>query len=131
MPKGHRVHIMLEECGLSYRAIPIDIGTGDQFKRDFLQIGPNNKIPAIVDPDGPHGQPTSLFESGAVLLYLATTTDQVLPTATRECFEVLQWLMFQMGGVGPMLGREHHFSHNNFLSRNHPVLRQIGSCSKQ
>ena len=108
-PNGHKVHIMLEECGLSYRAIPIDIGAGDQFKPDFLQISPNNKIPAIVDPDGPGGQPISLFESGAVLLYLASKTGQFLPTGTRERFEVLQWLMFQMGGVGPMLGQAHHF----------------------
>ena len=108
-PNGHKVHIMLEECGLSYRAIPIDIGAGDQFKPDFLQISPNNKIPAIVDPDGPGGQPISLFESGAVLLYLASKTGQFLPNGTRERFEVLQWLMFQMGGVGPMLGQAHHF----------------------
>jgi GSH-dependent disulfide-bond oxidoreductase len=108
-PNGHKVHIMLEECGLSYRAIPIDIGAGDQFKPDFLRISPNNKIPAIVDPNGPDGQPMSMFESGAILLYLASKTGQFLPTGTRERFEVLEWLMFQMGGVGPMLGQAHHF----------------------
>ncbi len=108
-PNGHKVHIMLEECGLSYRAIPIDIGAGDQFKPDFLCISPNNKIPAIVDPNGPDGQPMSMFESGAILLYLASKTGQFLPTGTRERFEVLEWLMFQMGGVGPMLGQAHHF----------------------
>ena len=108
-PNGHKVHIMLEECGLSYRAIPIDIGAGDQFKPDFLQISPNNKVPAIVDPKGPDGRPISLFESGAILMYLASKTGQFLPSGTRERFEVLQWLMFQMGGVGPMLGQAHHF----------------------
>ena len=108
-PNGHKVHIILEECGLSYRAIPIDIGAGDQFKPDFLRISPNNKIPAIVDPQGPDGHPISMFESGAILLYLASKTGRFLPTGTRERFEVLEWLMFQMGGVGPMLGQAHHF----------------------
>ena len=100
-PNGHKVHIMLEECGLPYRAIPVDIGTGDQFKPEFLAISPNNKIPAIVDPDGPDGKPISLFESGAILLYLAAKTGRFLPADTRGKYEVLQWLMFQMGSVGP------------------------------
>ncbi|RZT93879.1 glutathione binding-like protein [Rivibacter subsaxonicus] len=108
-PNGHKVHIMLEECGVPYRAIPVDIGSGDQFKHEFLAISPNNKIPAIVDPDGPDGRPISLFESGAILLYLAGKTGRFLPQGTREKYEVLQWLMFQMGGVGPMLGQAHHF----------------------
>jgi GSH-dependent disulfide-bond oxidoreductase len=108
-PNGHKVHIMLEECGLPYRAIPVDIGTGDQFKADFLAISPNNKIPAIVDPNGPDGKPMSLFESGAILLYLASKTGKFLPKGDRARFETLQWLMFQMGGVGPMLGQAHHF----------------------
>ena len=108
-PNGHKVHIMLEECGLPYRVIPIDIGAGDQFKPEFLAISPNNKIPAIVDPDGPDGAPISLFESGAILLYLAGKTGRLLPSDTRGKYEVLQWLMFQMGGVGPMLGQAHHF----------------------
>ncbi|MFO1330529.1 MAG: glutathione S-transferase N-terminal domain-containing protein [Rubrivivax sp.] len=108
-PNGHKVHIMLEECGLRYRAIPVDIGKGDQFKPEFLAISPNNKIPALVDPDGPDGQPISLFESGAILLYLAGKTGRLLPEGTRGRYEVLQWLMFQMGGVGPMLGQAHHF----------------------
>jgi GSH-dependent disulfide-bond oxidoreductase len=108
-PNGHKVHIMLEECGLPYRAIPVDIGKGDQFKPEFLRISPNNKIPAMVDPSGPEGASISLFESGAMLLYLASKTGQFLPTGTTERFEVLQWLMFQMGGVGPMLGQAHHF----------------------
>jgi GST-like protein len=108
-PNGHKVHIMLEECGLPYRAHPVDIGAGDQFAPDFLAISPNNKIPAITDPDGPDGRPISLFESGAILLYLAGKTGRFLPTSTRGRYEALQWLMFQMGGVGPMLGQAHHF----------------------
>jgi GSH-dependent disulfide-bond oxidoreductase len=108
-PNGHKVHVMLEECGLPYRAHAIDIGAGQQFAPEFLAISPNNKIPALTDPDGPDGQPISLFESGAILLYLAAKTGRFLPKGTREKYEVLQWLMFQMGGVGPMLGQAHHF----------------------
>ena len=108
-PNGHKVHIMLEECGLPYEAIPVNIGTGEQFRPEFLEISPNNKIPAMVDPQGPDGQPISLFESGAILVYLASRTGRFLPEGDREKFEVLQWLMFQMGGVGPMLGQAHHF----------------------
>lgn len=108
-PNGHKVHIMLEECELPYRVIPVDIGSGAQFEQKFLSISPNNKIPAIVDPDGPEGQPISLFESGAILLYLAGKTGKFLPRGTAAKYEVLQWLMFQVGGVGPMLGQAHHF----------------------
>ena len=112
-PNGHKVHIMLEECGLrlnrDWRAIPVNIGQGDQFAADFLKISPNNKIPALVDPNGPDGKPISLFESGAILLYLAGKTGKFLPKSDRAKYEVLQWLMFQMGGVGPMLGQNHHF----------------------
>jgi GST-like protein len=108
-PNGHKVHIMLEECGLPYRVHPVNIGAGDQFKPEFLKISPNNKIPAIVDSDGPDGQPISLFESGAILIYLASKTGKFLPSSDRGKYEMLQWLMFQMGGVGPMLGQAHHF----------------------
>jgi len=108
-PNGHKVHIMLEECGLPYRVTGIDIGAGDQFKPEFLAISPNNKIPAIVDPEGPGGEPISLFESGAILLYLAAKTGRFLPADTAARYKVLEWLMFQMGGVGPMLGQTHHF----------------------
>ena len=108
-PNGHKVHIMLEECGLPYRAIPVNIGKGEQFRPEFLAISPNNKIPAIVDPQGPDGEPMALFESGAILLYLAAKTGRFLPAGDRAKFEVLQWLMFQMGSVGPMLGQAHHF----------------------
>jgi GSH-dependent disulfide-bond oxidoreductase len=108
-PNGHKVHIMLEECGLPYHVHAIDIGAGDQFDPDFLAISPNNKIPAITDPEGPEGAPISLFESGAILLYLASKTGRFMPEAITARYEVLQWLMFQMGGVGPMLGQAHHF----------------------
>ena len=108
-PNGHKVHIMLEECGLRYRAMPVDIGAGDQFKPTFLAISPNNKIPAIIDPNGPDGKPMALFESGAILLYLAGKTGKLMPADTRGKYEVLEWLMFQVGGVGPMLGQAHHF----------------------
>lgn len=112
-PNGHKVHIMLEECGLrlgrDWEAIPVNIGAGEQFTPEFLKISPNNKIPAIVDPHGPDGKPISLFESGAILLYLAAKTGKFLPRSDRAKYEVLQWLMFQMGSVGPMLGQTHHF----------------------
>jgi GST-like protein len=100
---------MLEECGLPYRAHPVNIGKGDQFEPAFLKISPNNKIPAITDPEGPDGKPISLFESGAILVYLAGKTGKFLPTDDRSRYAVLQWLMFQMGSVGPMLGQAHHF----------------------
>ncbi|MCA8048285.1 glutathione binding-like protein [Burkholderia arboris] len=108
-PNGHKVHIMLEETGLAYRAHPVDIGAGDQFQPEFLKISPNNKIPAIVDPDGPGGRPISLFESGAILIYLAEKTGKFLPADLAARYATLEWLMFQMGGVGPMLGQAHHF----------------------
>jgi GST-like protein len=109
-PNGHKLHIMLEECALEYRAHPINIGNGEQFKPEFLKISPNNKIPAMVDQDGPDGQPMSLFESGAMLIYLADKTGQFLPADARKRYETLTWLMFQMGHVGPMLGQAHHFN---------------------
>lgn len=108
-PNGHKIHIMLEECGLPYRVHPIDIHKGAQHAPDFLRISPNNKIPAIVDHDGPGGQPLSLFESGAILIYLAEKTGRFLPADAAGRYATLQWLMFQMGGVGPMLGQAHHF----------------------
>ncbi|GGX01783.1 thiol:disulfide oxidoreductase [Pigmentiphaga litoralis] len=108
-PNGHKVHIMLEECKLPYTVTAVNIGAGDQFKEEFLAISPNNKIPAIVDPEGPDGKPISLFESGAILLYLAGKTGKFLGKTDRERYNTLQWLMFQMGGLGPMLGQAHHF----------------------
>ncbi len=108
-PNGHKIHIMLEETGLPYCVHAIDIGAGDQFKPEFLKISPNNKMPAMIDPDGPDGKPISMFESGAMLLYLASKTGKFLPEDLRDRWSTLQWLMFQMGGVGPMLGQAHHF----------------------
>ena len=108
-PNGHKVHIMLEETGTPYRVIPIDIGKGDQFKPEFLKISPNNKMPAMVDPDGPDGKPFALAESGAMLFYLASKTGRFLPKDLRKRWQVMQWTMFQMGHVGPMLGQAHHF----------------------
>jgi GST-like protein len=108
-PNGHKIHIMLEEIGMPYKVIPIDIGAGDQFKPDFLKISPNNKMPALVDPDGPDGKPISVFESGAILIYLAEKSGKLMPASPRGRYEVLQWLMFQMGNIGPMLGQAHHF----------------------
>jgi GST-like protein len=108
-PNGRKVSIMLEEVGLPYAVHAINIGKNDQFTPDFVAINPNSKIPAIVDQDGPDGQPFSVFESGAILIYLAEKTGKLLPTAIRPRSVVLQWLMFQMGGVGPMFGQNHHF----------------------
>ena len=108
-PNGHKVHIMLEETGLPYHVTPVNIGAGDQFAPDFLAISPNNKIPAIVDPDGPDGKPISVFESGAILVYLASKTGRFMPEDVRGRYRVLEWLMFQMGSIGPMLGQTHHF----------------------
>jgi GST-like protein len=108
-PNGHKLHIMLEETGLAYTVHPIDIHKGDQFDPAFLAISPNNKMPAMVDRDGPGGEPYALFESGAMLLYLAEKTGRFMPSDTRGRYDVVQWLMFQMGTVGPMLGQAHHF----------------------
>jgi GST-like protein len=108
-PNGNKVHIMLEECGLEYRVHAINIGAGDQFKPEFLEISPNNKVPAIVDTDGPKGESIALFESGAILIYLAEKTRKLLSDDPIERYATLQWLMFQMGGVGPMFGQTHHF----------------------
>lgn len=108
-PNGHKVHIMLEECALAYRVHAVDIGAGDQFKPEFLAISPNNRIPAITDSNGPDGKPFSLFESGAILIYLAAKTGKFLGKTDAEKFTTTQWLMWQMGGLGPMLGQAHHF----------------------
>ena len=108
-PNGHKVHIMLEETGLPYRVHGINIRAGDQFKPEFLKISPNNRIPAIVDHDGPNGKPISLFESGAILIYLAGKTGKFLPLDLHQRYAALQWLMWQMGGIGPMFGQANHF----------------------
>ncbi len=106
---ARKVYIMLEETGLPYRVHPIDINKGDQFTPEFLKISPNNKIPAIIDQDGPGGAPYAMFESGAILIYLAEKCGRFLPTGDRARPDVLQWLMFQMGGVGPSFGQASHF----------------------
>ena len=111
-PNGHKIHIMLEETGLDYEIRPINIRTGEQFKPEFLKISPNNKIPAIVDRNGPDGKPISVFESGAILIYLAGKTGKLLPRDDRAKYVALQWLMFQMGSVGPMMGQANHFRSN-------------------
>ena len=108
-PNGRKVSVVLEECGLAYTVHKIDISKNDQFKPEFVAINPNSKIPAIVDSDGPDGKPISVFESGAILIYLAEKTGKFLPKDARGRTETLQWLMFQMGGVGPMFGQAHHF----------------------
>ena len=108
-PNGHKAHIMLEELGLPYEVVPVNIGGGDQFKPEFLAITPNHRIPAMVDPDGPTG-PITLFESGAILIYLAEKTGRLMPTEPNARYACLQWLMFQMGGVGPMFGQYNHFA---------------------
>ena len=110
-PNGHKVTIFLEETGLDYKILPVNIGKGEQFQPDFLKIAPNNRMPAIVDhaPAG-GGAPISVFESGAILVYLAEKTGQYLPSDTRKRFKVLEWLFWQMAGLGPMLGQNHHFN---------------------
>jgi GSH-dependent disulfide-bond oxidoreductase len=108
-PNGHKVHIMLEECGLAYKRHPVDIGAGDQFDPAFLAISPTNRIPAIIDRDGPDGAPLPVFESGAILIYLAEKTGKFLPSHGPARYEALQWLMFQMSSVGPIFGQAFHY----------------------
>ncbi len=109
-PNGHKVHIALEELGLPYKVIPINIGAGDQFKPEFLKITPNHRIPAIVDPDGPGGKPFTLFESAAIMIYLSEKAGgKLIPKDPIGRYKCLEWIMFQMGGVGPMFGQWNHF----------------------
>jgi len=108
-PNGRKISVALEEMGLAYTVHPVNISKGEQFNPDFLKISPNNRIPAIVDPDGPGGTPISVFESGAILLYLGEKTGKFLPSDLRKRVPVFEWLMWQMGGFGPMPGQVHHF----------------------
>ncbi|HET7847977.1 MAG TPA: glutathione S-transferase N-terminal domain-containing protein [Pseudolabrys sp.] len=109
-PNGYKVTILLEELGLPYSVIPVHIGKGGQFAPEFLKISPNNKIPALIDHDGPGGKPIAIFESGAIMMYLAEKSGwRFMPADMRRRYEVIAWLMFQMGSVGPMLGQAHHF----------------------
>jgi len=129
-PNGRKIHIMLEECGLNYVAHPIDIGKAQQFGSDFLKISPNNRIPAITDSEGPDGKPISLFESGAILIYLAEKTHKFLPNNPRVKYETIQWLMFQMGGVGPMFGQSNHFSHYAVKKISYAIDRYINESKR-
>lgn len=130
-PNGHKVHIMLEECGLPYRVHPVNIRTGEQFKPEFLAISPNNKIPAILDGEGPDGRPIALMESGAILIYLAGKTGRFLPASTSDKYEMLQWVMFQMGGVGPMMGQANHFLSNAAPEpKEYPVKRYTSEVKR-
>jgi GST-like protein len=117
-PNGHKISIMLEECGLSYNTVPVRIGAGDQFAPDFLKIAPNNRMPAIVDRDNG----VSVFEGGAILMYLAEKAGKLLPEATSERYEVLQWLFWQAGGLGPMAGQLSHFV--NYTREENPYAHQ-------
>jgi GST-like protein len=128
-PNGWKVSIMLEECGLPYKTHKVHIGEGDQFKPDFLQISPNNKIPAIVDPDGPDGR-ISLFESGAILIYLAEKSTQFMPTGTPGRFDVLQWLFWQVGNLGPMAGQLGHFRNYAKEKMDYPVARYAAEYNR-
>ncbi len=110
-PNGHKIHIMLEETGLEYNVHQINIDKGEQFNGDFLKISPNNRIPAMVDQDGPENKSISIFESGAMLIYLAEKVDKFIPSNAQSRYLTFQWLMWQMGGVGPMFGQSNHFSH--------------------
>ncbi len=116
-PNGWKITIFLEEAGLDYNVIPVDIGKGDQFDPEYLKIGPNNRMPVIVDPDGPGGKSIALMESGAILIYLADKTGRFLPAEPHGRYDVLQWLMWQMGGIGPIGGQANHF-------RNYAVEKQ-------
>jgi len=108
-PNGRKVSVMLEECCLPYHVHAVDIGAGEQFRADYLRINPNGKIPSIVDPEGPDGKPIAMMESGAILVYLAAKAGCLLPGDPRGKYKALEWLMFQMGSIGPMFGQAHHF----------------------
>ena len=126
-PNGRKVSIMLEELALPYRVHAVDIGKGDQFKPEYVKINPNSKIPSIVDPGGPDGKPIAMMESGAILVYLARKAGKLFPPDGRSQYEVLEWLMFQMGGVGPMFGQTHHF----LRAAKEPVPYAIERYSKE
>jgi len=143
-PNGHKVHITLEELGLPYKVIPVNIGKGEQFRPEFLKITPNHRIPAIVDPDGPGGKPITLFESAAIMIYLSEKTGgKLIPADPPGRYACLQWMMFQMGGVGPMFGQYNHFAnyavaklpyaidrYTNEVARLHRVLEKRLSQSE-
>lgn len=129
-PNGQKLHIMLEETGLEHKVHAVNIGAGDQFKPHFLKISPNNRIPALIDHDGPDGLPISLFESGAMLIYLADKTGKFLPVAPHSRYITFQWLMWQMGGVGPMFGQSNHFSHYAEEKIQYAIDRYNNECRR-
>lgn len=129
-PNGFKISIMLEECGLPYRMIPVNLSIGDQFKPNFLKISPNNRMPAIVDPTGPDGKPISVFESGAILQYLGRKTGKFYPKDERARVEVDEWLFWQMGGLGPMAGQAHHFRNYARESVQYAIDRYINECNR-
>jgi GST-like protein len=129
-PNGFKISIMLEECGLPYTMIPVNISRGDQFKPDFLKISPNNRMPAIVDPDGPGGKAISIFESGAILQYLGRKTGKFYPREERARVEVEQWLFWQMGGIGPMAGQVHHFKNYAVETLTYAINRYVNEVNR-
>jgi GST-like protein len=129
-PNGFKISIMLEECGLPYNLIPVNISKGEQFKPDFLAISPNNRMPAIVDPDGPGGKPISIFESGAILQYLGRKTGKFYPADERGRVEVDQWLFWQMGGLGPMAGQVHHFKNYAVETLTYAINRYVNEVNR-
>ena len=129
-PNGFKISIMLEECKLPYTMIPVNIAKGEQFNPDFLKISPNNRMPAIVDPDGPGGRPISIFESGAILQYLGRKTGKFYPADERSRVEVEQWLFWQMGGVGPMAGQVHHFKNYAVETLTYAIDRYVNEVNR-
>jgi GST-like protein len=129
-PNGFKISIMLEECGLPYRMIPVNISAGEQFKPSFLKISPNNRMPAIIDPDGPGGKPISIFESGAILQYLGRKTGKFYPKDERARVEVDQWLFWQMGGLGPMAGQAHHFRNYSKETLTYAIDRYVNEVHR-
>ena len=129
-PNGFKISIMLEECGLPYTMIPVNISKGEQFTPEFLKISPNNRMPAIVDPDGPGGRPISIFESGAILQYLGRKTGKFYPKDERARVEVEQWLFWQMGGVGPMAGQVHHFRNYAVETLTYAINRYVNEVNR-
>ena len=129
-PNGFKISIMLEECGLPYVLKPVNISKGEQFNPDFLKIAPNNRMPAIIDPQGPGGRPISIFESGAILQYLGRKTGKFYPADERARVEVDQWLFWQMGGVGPMAGQVHHFKNYAVETLTYAINRYINEVNR-
>ena len=127
---GKKATIMMEECELEYKIHPIDISTDIQFSEDFVKVNPNSKIPAIVDPDGPNGRPFTVIESGAILMYLAEKTGLFLPAETQQKYEVIQWVMFQMGGIGPIFGQVHHFKRAAKEKVPYAINRYFNECRR-